>query len=260
MINFLAKSLVMVHTVFSLAAMTWALWFFLQAKDYAWIEPRKEVLVYNDDGTPKTSVRHASEYDKSVVALEQAVRARNLLFTHVKPALESIEKNEPFVYENHLHYLAEMKRLRESPDKIEVKRLKDGGLFLEVPGVGRPISDDAKKIDEVSKSFRVYQGDLKKLDQELKKLEDEINVKVRETREFTKELTGTDELNKYVHPGLYQLHDREFKAQSQLKVEIDELKPYWSQSIEQARQHRIRRTDLESTLKKLKDAMPPVKK
>lgn len=260
MMNFVAKTLVLIHTVLSIAAMAWALSLFLTGKDFGWNEPRKEVLEYTSEGEPKSWVRHASTYDKSTITLDNAVKMRNLAWVYVKPALEAMHEKEPYLYTNHLHYLAELKRLRESPDAIAVMRLKDGGLFVEIPTVGRPIPDDTKKIDQVSKSLKVYAEELKKLEKDIKKVEDEITIQLGETKKFTAELTGTDEANKYVHPGLYQLADREFKTQSQLKIEIDEIKPYWSQAIEQARQYRIRRTDLEATLSKLKAAAPKTPK
>lgn len=256
--NFVAKSLVLVHTILSLGAMCWALLLFVQAKDYGGTEPRKEVLEYSADGTPTKSVRHASAYDKSVVALKEAARTRDGMYTFVKPALDSIRDTEPFLHHNHLHYLAEMKRLRESPDKIEVRRLKDGGLWLDVP-LGKPVPDDAKVVSEVSKSFRVYQVDLKKVNDEITKLEEEIRIQVNETKKFTAELTGTDEKNKYVEPGIYNLTDREFKAQTQLKIEIDYIKPHWSKAIEQANLYMFRRVDLEATLLKLKGPPPAPK-
>jgi hypothetical protein len=72
-------------------------------------------------------------------------------------------------------------------------------------------------------------------------------------------LTGTDENNKIVEPGLYTLLDLEFKAQTQLRVEIEEIKPYWSKATEQARLFVYRRSDLEATLQKLKAPLPPKK-
>lgn len=257
--NFIGKSLVLFHVVLSVAAMTWALWVFAHGRDLGGLEPRKEVLETDKEGNPTKSQRHASEYDKSAVALAQAVRTRDVLFSHVKPALDDIEKHDPFLYQNHLHYLAELKRLREAPDEIVIKRLKEGGLLLEVPVLGRP-EYEKDPVPDVKKSYRAYKADLVKVDAEIKKIEDEIVIKVNAVKEFTKQLTGTDDKNEPTGPGLYQLADREFKKQSQIKVEIDELKPYWSQSLEQARQHRIRRTDLESTLFKLKAVAPKTPK
>ena len=259
MINFVAKFLVLVHTVLSIAGMTWAMWVFFRGTDYAYIEPRKEVLETNPDGTPKAgaTVRHASEYDKSVVALTEATKTRDRLYAHVKPALDSIYETEPYLPNNHRHYQAELKKLRESPDKLEVKRLKDGGLMLTIPN-GLPESD-AEPVKGVSKSYKTYIAELKGLNAEIEKVDEENRKKISETKRFVAELTGTDEANKYVQPGLYQLIDREFKAQLQLRTEIDDIKPNWSKAIEQARLYLFRRADLEATLQKLKGPPPAPK-
>ena len=71
-------------------------------------------------------------------------------------------------------------------------------------------------------------------------------------------MTGTDETNKYVQPGLYQLIDLEFKFQTEIKNEIDDIKPNESKSIEQSRLYQYRRADLEATLQK--SVAPPATK
>ena len=131
MMNFLAKSLVLFHTVLSVAAMAWAVATVLQWKDFGRMEPNKEVLEYSKEGEPKLAVRHASMYDKSTAALTEAGRTRDRTFVHVKPAIESIQAKESFLPQNHLFYIKQLKRLRDEPDPIEVKRLKDGGLVFD---------------------------------------------------------------------------------------------------------------------------------
>jgi len=116
----------------------------------------------------------------------------------------------------------------------------------------------------VTKSYKEYQADLKKLighvDPKTKEetpgqiddVEKEIRRIVNDTKRFTALLTGTDEANKYVQPGLHQLIDLEFKYQEQIKTEIHDIKPSWSKAIEQSRLLQYRRADLEATLEKLK--------
>lgn len=258
MMNILAKSLVLLHTVMSVAAMTWAISVILVSKDFGFSEPRREEIEHGNDGTATKWARHASEYDKSTVALEQADRARKMMYVYVKPALEELQKNEPYLYSNHLSYLAELERLQKSPGDIKVFRLKEGGLFLEVPVVGRPVPEGNEVA--VGKSLDTYRKELAAVNADIAKTDKDIQAKLKAIKTFTGELTGTDEANQYIHPGLYQLADREFKAQSQLKVEIDEVKPHWSQALERARQLRLRRTDLELTLNKLKAVAPKVEK
>ena len=52
MMNVVAKTLVLMHVVLSLAGMTWALMLFLQGRDLGWKEPGMEVFEYGPDGNP----------------------------------------------------------------------------------------------------------------------------------------------------------------------------------------------------------------
>lgn len=259
MINTLAKTLVLLHTIFSLSALTWALVIFLQAKDLGWKEPAKEVTEYNmPDGTPKTSVRHASSYDKSVAAYKVALDSRDRSYTYVQPAIDLLRKTEPNLPNNHLYYVAKLKELRDETAKIEVKHLKDGGTKLDLPTFGKPVFEDAA-LDNIVKSSAEYKKDLAERYKEIDVLDKEIKKIVESTKLFTTQLTGTDNDNKYIQPGLYQLVDLEYKAQTQLKIEIEEIKPHWSAAIEKAGMYRYRRGDLEATLKKLEGPMPAPK-
>jgi hypothetical protein len=258
-INLIAKGLVLFHTTISLLAMTWALHLVLSAQDFGWAEPYKEVTEYDAEGNEKSLVRHASHIDKSQAALINAKNTRDVTYVHVKPAIDQVRETEPFLAANHLHYLAEMKRLKEATGEIEVKRFKDGGNVLDTPGnLGKPALED-KAIPELKKSYKTYGADLKGLFDDIDKVEDEIKTIARDTKKITADLTGTDEANKYVQPGLYQLTDLEFKAQSQLKVEIDDIKPRWSKAIQNAQLYQTQRIGLEDTLQKLmKQPAPPM--
>jgi hypothetical protein len=272
MINALAKSLVLLHASLSLIGMAWAFALFMQGRDLGWVEPYQET-VYNNEGKLIFSVRHASEYDKSWAAAQDAARTRDRTYAAVKPAIDSLRTAEPYLANNHLHYLAELRRLREATEKIKVFRNQQAGAVLDTPGskLGKPVPEE-KAVEMVTESHRTYVENLKKIIGEFnpdtkKKILgeiDDIEEKIRKlatsTKDITFQLTGTDETNKYVQPGLYQLIDQEFKAQSQLKIEIDQIKPNWSKAVEQSRLYRFRYTDLEATLKKLKGFVPPAKK
>jgi hypothetical protein len=262
MSNNFGKGLVLIHTMLSVAALLWAFMLFFQGRDLGYAEPRQVVTEYDGQGNPKPNsiVRFASEFDKSTAALVAAKNTRDQLYVHVQPALDKLRKTEPYLPNNHLAYQRALKQMRESPDKIEVKRLKEGGLFLEIDhgDLGQPVPED-KAVDGVSKSYKVYAAELKDLQDKVQEVEKEIRVVVGDIKTFTAELTGTDETNKYVHPGLYQMTDMEFKAQGQLKIEIDEIKPHWSKAIEQARLYKFRRSDLEATLLKLQAVAPAPK-
>jgi hypothetical protein len=254
MMNFLGKSLVLLHTFFSILAVTYALWLFTRGRDTGYGEPRKEAIAWNAEGLPDKYVRHASEIDKSAAALVHAAENRDRAYVFVKPALDRIRETEPHLPYNHLHYVALMNRLRNSTEPIKVFRHKDVGLEITKPIFGKPIPADTE-VEGLTKSFRAYEADLKELNEEIKKLDDESTIKVKAIKQFVRELTGTDENNKVVEPGLYTLLDLEFKAQTQLRVEIEEIKPYWSKATEQARLFVYRRSDLEATLQKLKGPM-----
>ena len=249
MMNKLGKSLVLLHAVLSIAAMGWAISLVLQARDFGWTAPSKEVLEWSE-GKVKSAVLHASEFDKSLAAVTEAAKTRDRTYAFVQPAIDSIRATEPYLPYNHLFYLSEMNRLRQSLDKIEVRRLQKRGNFPD-SALGKPAPED-KALEAVTKSFTAYQSDLKKLDEENAELEKKIREIVSLTNQFPKLMTGTDEANKYVQPGLHQLIDLEFKHQEQIKTEIDAIKPNWSNAIKLSRDYQYRRADLEATLEKLK--------
>jgi hypothetical protein len=266
MANFVAKALVLLHVILSVAAMTWAIMLVLQDKDFGRMEPIKEILDYDaTTGEPKSWVRHASAIDKSHAALIEAKNTRDLTYVFVKPALDQIRENEAFLANNHLHYKAEMNRLQNGAGELEVKRFKDGGLELDTPAsnLGKPAQEE-KALANIKKSYKAYSDDLKAIFLEVDKVEEEIQTDTKKTKEIVFQMTGKDEANKYVQPGLYDLIDLEFRAQTQLKIEIDDIKPHWSKAIENARLYQSRRGSLEDTLEKLKKKpappMPPTPK
>ncbi len=261
MMNLLAKALVLVHTVLCIMGMGWAIMIFLQERDYGYMEPFRDVLKWTQDGKVESAVLYPSEYDKSVAAVIDAGRTRDRTYWQVKPAVDSIRAAEPHLPANHLFYRAELERLRNSKDPIEVKRLKGAGIVLDPKEgtFGKPVPED-KALDMITKSQIVYQDDLKKLFKDIDAVDEEIRKTVETTKKITGELTGTDDLNKYIQPGLYQLIDLEFRSQAQIKIETDEIKPYWSKAVEQSRLFQYRRADLEATLQKLQRAAPAPKK
>jgi hypothetical protein len=280
--NFLGKSLVMIHAILSVGGMTWAILLVVQGRDFGWAEPYKAVLKYDGQGNPTEFARYASEYDKSWAVVKNAERVRNRTYAAVEPAIDSLRNTEPFLANNHLHYVSELRRLREASGPIKVARLDKGGLTLDVPELGKPVPEDPA-LDKITKSYRAYKADLKKLigdltrkdpknlngpvdlkdlirtEGEVDAVHDDIRRIVKATKDITFQMTGRNEANEYIQPGLYELGDLEFKAQSQLKDSIDEIKPHWSKAVEQSRLFRYRRNDLEATLEKLKGP-PPAKK
>jgi hypothetical protein len=250
MMNFFAKALVLVHTIISVMACGWAFMIFFQGRDWGFAEPRKEAVAFKPDGEPTAWNRHASDIDKSIAALNAAVKMRDQLYPEVQAALDKIRTTQPYLPRNTLYYQAEINRLQKSPDNIVVKRLKDGGLVLEL--LDTPAQDN--EVKGITKSIKTYSADLAKLQKDVGDVEMEIQQVTTETKKLTAELTGTDEANKYTHPGLYQLIDLEFQIQLQLKREIEEIKPHARKAMEAANVMAGRRLDLEATLEKLKGA------
>ncbi|HZZ81178.1 MAG TPA: hypothetical protein VFE62_21930 [Gemmataceae bacterium] len=253
MMNFIAKGLVLFHTVISILAMTWAVTYVLVGRDFGWAEPRQEATEYDGEGNAKAFVRYASEIDKSQVALLEAKENRDLTYVYVKPAIDQFREAEPYLANNHLHYRAEMERLDKATGPLKVKDFKDGGNTLDTPTskLGKPALED-KDLDDIKKSYESYGNDMKSLYKDIAEVENDLNKISVASKKIVADLTGTDEANKYVQPGLYDLVDLEFKAQTKLKQEIDDIKPYWSRAIQNAQLYRSQRDQLENTLKKLK--------
>lgn len=270
MINTLGKMLVLMHTVLSLAALTWGVVVIVQGRDFGWAEPAKTPIAFSADGTPTKWVRHASAIDKSRAALEDAAKHRDRLYAAVKPALDDLAEAEPYLADNHLDYLKELNRLAKGKDPLKdpVRRLDGGGLVLEKKNVGKPAFKDGEveitladgKVLKIEKTLEAYQEDLKALHTKIEAVQKELAKFNDDTKKFTTELIGTDDDNKQIQPGLYDLIELEYKAQTRYKEELEDIKQPWSTYIEQARQHMFRRTDLEATLQRLKTVMPKVKK
>ncbi len=256
MINTLGKLLVLIHTVLSVAGLTWALVIFVQGRDFGWAEPAKEPIQFSPDGTPTKWIRHASQLDKSRAALEDAATHRDRHYGHVKPAIDSFTAAEPYLAANHLFYLEQRHRLKKGDKPIEVFRLENGGLKLEAAHVGSKPAFEIKPVEGITKTIEAYEAEWADLQKQIAAVRIEIDKINVDTRTFTTEFTGKDEMNKYLHPGLYDLIDLEYKAQTRYKEELEDVKPRWSVYLEQARQHMIRRTDLETQLQKLKTPPP----
>jgi hypothetical protein len=251
--NLLGKTLVLLHAILSISAMTWAILLALQARDFGWMEPYREVVEWTKDGNEKTAVRYASEYDKSTATATRAARNRDLAFVFVKPALDTLRETEPHLAANHLYFTAKLAELKDANVPIQVKRLANAGLKVDTP-LSKPDFDAA--VEGVDQSLATYSSQRKKLLEDIDKVESEVRTIATKTKKITGDLTGTDDGNKYVQPGLYQLTDLEYKTQVQLKVEIDQLKPHWSEAIEHARLYRDRYDGLLATLKKLQAVAP----
>jgi hypothetical protein len=119
-----------------------------------------------------------------------------------------------------------------------------------------------KSIDLYEQELKSYLGFVdpktqKKTLGSIDRVEDDIAGIIKRTKDFTAHMTGTDEANQYVKPGLRQLDEQEFDAQRRIKEEIEAIKPFWSQAIEKANLLQFRRLDLEAQRDRLLEGMPP---
>ncbi|MSU79303.1 MAG: hypothetical protein EXS16_14575 [Gemmataceae bacterium] len=262
MINHLGKFLVLIHVTMSVAGMMWAIMTVLQARDYGWAEPYREVTERTKDGGEKSAVRYASVYDKSEAAVVAAARMRDHNYIYVKPAIDALQATMPHLPNNHLHYRQELEKLKTGEGPLVVRRLAKGGVdTLDKAIVGKPVlEDEDQAIKSITQSYKTYEKDYQKLFKEIDAVDAEVRDIVTKTKQITMEMTGTDDTNKYIKPGLYQLTDLEFKAQGLIKTEVDDIKPNWSKAVEQARLFQYRRVDLEASLEKLKTQPPAPKK
>jgi hypothetical protein len=236
MINLIAKTLVGTHTALSLLGLVWALLLFFQFPDWGWVEPRKEY-----------EQRIASEYDKSVVAIRQAVATRDRVLTTVPPAEKALREAETYYPQNRLYYTAELQRLRKAPDKIVVKTVKGEGLpMLDRKKLGKPVLDT--DVAGIEKSYDAYLDDLKKVQGQIDEVQKEIRKYIDDSKEVTFQLTGKDDAGKKVKHGLYDLVDQEYQTQQRLNTEREYLRPQWAEALEDARRFAVRRSNLERTL------------
>jgi hypothetical protein len=241
MINFLGKTLVIVHTLLCLLGMTWAGAMFLQFTDLGWKVPRQHL----DQSIP-------SEFDKSVASIKLALQGRDLILPGVRPPQDSLRDTANYLPGNHLFYASELNRLRKSSDPIVVKGLKEGLDYLEpskLPGLGKPKLD--VDMPAFTKSYESYLADLQ---DQYKKIDAEqaaIRKTLEETREINFQLTGKDDAGESKTKGIYDLLDVETQTQSRLKAEREYMQPFREQAVEEARLYQLRRVGMELTLQKL---------
>jgi hypothetical protein len=241
MFNTLGRVLVVAFTALSLLLLTWSVSLYLNGIDWGWVSPRVEL-----------DQRIASEYDKSVVAFNDAVKMRDHALAVVPAAQAALRAAEAQFPANHLYYVAELKRLQTAPEPIEVKAI-GSALALDKAGkLGKPVLDT--KVDEVTKSYQAYLGDLKKTYADIDAVEADLREVVEKSKKLTFQLTGKDDAGKKVQHGLYDLIDIEYRTQTRLKEEREYLRPIWSQALNEAQGFAQRRGNLELTLERLKKA------
>jgi hypothetical protein len=252
MFNFIGKGLVLVHTLLCLAGLVLAILVYYEFVDWGRSEPR--VVRGEPAKAGSNDQRIASEYDRSVALFNDAVAGRNLVIPPIAPAEESLREAASRFGPNHLFYVAELRKLREGDDPIEVKAIPADGIPTDTPGkaIGKPIPD--VKVDGLEKSLAKYEAERKSEMAKLEKLEKGIEELAKADEKISYELTGKEPGKKDTH-GLYQLIDQEFQTQQRLKEEREYLQPFHATTVEEARRFGMRRTSLEATLAGLEKAL-----
>jgi hypothetical protein len=252
MTNSIGRALVLVHTLISLFALCLAILVYFEAVDWGRAEPRLS------RGEPakgaSNDLRIASEYDKSAVIFKDAETARNLVVPLLAPAEASLREAEARFPQNHLFYVAELKKLREGDEPIEVKAIAANGIPTDTPGkrIGKPIPE--VKVEGLDRSLAAYRALLATEQKKLDPVESEIRKYAEADQKITYNLTGKGDDGKKQMHGLYELVDQEFKNQQLLIQERDYLQPQWATAVESARRFGERRTSLEATLRTLQKA------
>lgn len=244
MFNFIGKALVVFHTMLSLLLLTWAASLYLNATDWGWVNPRVEL-----------DQRIASEFDKSVVVLNEAAVLRDRALVRVPPAQAALREAENQFPRNRLWYVAELTKLRTGQEPIEVKAV-EGPVTLDTPGkaIGKPVLDTT--IEGVTKSHQAYLAELKQTQQQIDKVEQEIRDVIESANKLTYQLTGKDDAGMKVQHGLYDLIDIEYQTQKRLKEERTYLQPQWAQTVQEARTFAQRRAGLEAILSRIEKSRP----
>jgi hypothetical protein len=239
MINILGKTLVFLTLAGALFGLTWALGIYFQKVDWGWKEPRKEL-----------DQRVASEIDKRIAANDQALRAIELVMPAVPRAQDKLLTAQKQFPQNHLFYVAELKRLREGPDPLDVKAVQyDGGVLkLDTPVIGKPVL--AEQV-EVAKSRDGLEVDLASVMKGIEKSSQEIAGWIAKEKDLTFKLTGRDDTDKIGKTGLYTLLEEETKALNQARFEKDYLEPLTVRAMQQAQTQRQRKQRLQATLDRI---------
>ena len=214
MMNRIGKGLVLAHLSISVVALAWAAGLFLQFTDWGWKEPRSQL-----------GLRVPSEYDKRTAAFRDAVKARDIAVSGLRPAWLALQSAEERFPKNHLFYNQELARLRGSSEPIKP--------------LGNPELDE--KAKGIEKSFDSYLADLRKVNEE-------IGIQVKEIRDWTDKAEGVAQVLNGKEVGIYALLDGEKKAQDQALFEKEYLQPIWARTLEEAELFSGRRQGLQETL------------
>jgi chromosome segregation ATPase len=211
--NVIGKSLVLVHVLLSLLALTWAAAILLQFVDWGWKQPRVEV---------KESV--PSELDKRIAAVNEATRAMEMALPPLKRSQDAWHAAMDLYAQNHLYYRDRLQELQKAAGALKATEPKfESGRAV----AGQPIAD-------IDKSLVKYQEELGGLQKEIDKLVAEHRAWTEKAKVITLQLNGMDDKGNKTKVGLYDLLENEAQTQSRIRFEKDYLQPQWADALKSA--------------------------
>jgi hypothetical protein len=254
MMNYLGKTLVVVHVFLAMLALATAAVLFFLAPDWGMQQPQPRRA---------ETERVASELDKRIAAVNQAVAVRDTALQPVKRAQDDLIAAMDRFYVNHLHYRARLDELREGAGPRPAPDARDVGGALELlpPRIGVPVDQDVPGIDKSRAAYRRELTDKEEgLYKKLADLTEEVRTWVAKNNEVTAHLQGLNPAtNKKDRLGLYDLFDHELQMQHRIRAEKAYLQPQWADALEQAASYESVRERLEQTLEGFKAAKDPGK-
>jgi hypothetical protein len=224
MFNTIARFLILVYTSVAVLVLGWSLASYMKFDDFGWIEPMK---VWE---TKDTGYRIASDLDKRTGALYEQMRIRERSLPAIEPALATLNETMDRFPKNHLFYVAELDKLRNSTEAIDPKAIKwdKGAIVTDTPGkaIGRAVLEG--DIPEVKKSLKTVQEEKKKVDEDIEKIVPENKEIQKQIDDVTVSLTGTkDDKGNSVDIGLYEVLAKEKEHQDKIAAEKVDITPIY---------------------------------
>ncbi len=234
MINFIGKSLVVIHVALSLLALTWAGAILLQFVDWGWKQPRLDI-----------SERVPSELDKRLAAVGEAKRASDMALPPLKKSQDAWHAAMDRYAVNHLFYRDQLERLQKAPGALVVNDIH----FQD----GKPVL--GPKVDDIDKSLVKYQEELAGLQTVIDKLVAAHGVTTGKAKLTTMQLNGMDEKGNKTKVGLYDLLEHEAQTQSRIRFEKDYILPQWADALKSAQDFLERHERLQEAVEQLERAL-----
>jgi hypothetical protein len=258
-VNAIGKLLVLFNTFLCLLGLAVAILIYWDFVDWGRSQPR---LLHGEQpkAGPANDQRIASEYDKSKVLFDHAVRSRDLTIVGqgeppLRKAEDSLHEAQARLAQNHQYYAALLKSLRSGTGDIDVKALPAEGLATDTPNkaVGKLVP--SVKLDGLNRSIAVYQQELKNEQDKLDPIQEKLRALADANSKLSYQLSGKDENGKRLTHGVFDLINAEYAMQQKLLQEREQVQPRWASTIEEARRFGSRRSSLEYTLGGLQQAL-----